>query len=401
MPLTDTEVRRAKPAERPYKLADERGMYLLISPNGSKLWRWKYRWDGAEKTMAFGAYPDVTLAGARDALDHARKLKATGIDPMAERKAEKVARTQSLENSFEAVARRWWEQWKGARSSRHADYVLRRLEADVFPAIGARPVAEIQALEVVRMMKAIETRGAVDIARRALQTTSQIFRFGVAHGLAARNPAADVRPGDLLAPRKKENYARLDAREFPELLRAIDAYPGAPGTRLAMKLMALTFVRTKELIEARWCEFDLHARRWDIPAERMKMKTPHIVPLSEQAVEVLRTLKLVSGERELLFPGERDHRKSMSNNTILAALERMGYKGRMTGHGFRGVASTVLHELGFEHAHIELQLAHQERNQVSASYNHATYLQQRAKMMQVWADHLDTLRAGNVVSLRA
>ncbi len=197
-----------------------------------------------------------------------------------------------------------------------------------------------------------------------------------------------VKPGDVLASRKKENYARLDAKELPELMRKIEGYRGAPTTRLAIKLMALTFVRTSELIGARWAEFDLVAKRWDIPASRMKMRTPHVVPLSDQAVEILRTLQLLTGERELLFPGERDHSKPMSNNTILQALKRMGYQGRMTGHGFRGIASTLLHELGFEHAHIEIQLAHQERNAVSASYNHATYLQSRSIMMQSWGDYL-------------
>ena len=210
----------------------------------------------------------------------------------------------------------------------------------------------------------------------------------------ARNPASDIKPSDVLASRKAGNYARISAKELPELLRHIDGYAGAAVTRLAMKLMALTFVRTSELIGARWAEFDLEARRWDIPASRMKMKTPHIVPLSTQAVNVLQTLQLVSGRASLLFPGERDHEKSMSNNTILGALDRMGYKGRMTGHGFRGVASTILHERGFEHAHIELQLAHMERNEVSAAYNYATYLEPRGKMMQWWADYLGNLMRG-------
>ena len=235
----------------------------------------------------------------------------------------------------------------------------------------------------------------MDIAKRALQTTGQVFRYAIAHGLATRNPAADIKPGDVLGTRKKENYARLDAKELPELLRKIEAYQGTPTTRLAIKLMALTFVRTSELIGARWAEFDLDAKRWDIPAQRMKMKTPHVVPLSTQAVEVLRTLQLLTGGRELLFPGERDHAKPMSNNTILMALARMGYKHRMTGHGFRGIASTLLHEMGFEHAHIEIQLTHQERNAVSASYNHATYLTQRAVMMQNWGDYLTNCTKSN------
>jgi integrase len=274
---------------------------------------------------------------------------------------------------------------------------MRRLKADVFPAIGARPVSEIQAQELVAMVQAVSKRGALDIAKRALQTSGQVFRYAVAHGLAQRNPAADIKPSDVLASRKAGNYARISAKELPELLRHIEGYAGSAVTRLAMKLMAMTFVRTSELINARWSEFDLEARRWDIPAVRMKMKTPHIVPLSTQAVSVLQTLQLVSGRGKLLFPGERDHEKSMSNNTILGALDRMGYKGRMTGHGFRGVASTLLHEMGFDHAHIELQLAHQERDEVSAAYNHATYLKQRANMMQDWSDYLDSCTTGKVL----
>lgn len=388
MPLTDTEIRKAKPAAKPLKLTDGKGLYLLVNPTGSKLWRWKYRFNGKEKLMTLGAYPELSLAQARMRHEDERRLLLAGTDPMAKRKSDKHARQLVADNSFATVAALWWASWKTARSGRHAEYVLRRLNDDVFPAIGARPVAEIEAPELVRMLKVIESRGALDIAKRALQTTGQVFRYAIAHGLATRNPAADIKPGDVLASRKRENYARLDAKELPELLRRMDAYQGTPTTRLAMKLMAMTFVRTYELIGARWEEFDLKAGRWDIPAGRMKMKTPHVVPLSAQAVEVLRTLALLTGERALLFPGERDHEKCMSNNTILKALERMGYKYRMTGHGFRGIASTLLHEMGFEHAHIEIQLAHQERNAVSASYNHATYLPQRSNMMQSWSDYL-------------
>lgn len=227
-----------------------------------------------------------------------------------------------------------------------------------------------------------------------------MFRYAIAHGLAERNPAADIKPSDVLPSRHKQHMARIDGKELPELMRRIDAYQGTFTTRMAMKLMAMTFVRTTELIGARWDEFDLDGMRWDIPASRMKMKTPHIVPMSTQAVSVLKTLRLVTGHSPMLFPGERDHEKSMSNNTILKALGRMGYKSRMTGHGFRGVASTLLHEMGFEHAHIELQLAHQERNEVSAAYNHATYVKQRAAMMQHRSDYLDTCVMGKVLPFK-
>lgn len=396
MALTDIAIKSSKARESAFKLTDGRGLQLHVTPLGSKLWRWAYRFDGKQKLMALGVYPDVSLAQARDKADLARKLLATGVDPMAARKSDKIARRLAVEDTFTAVAKKWWESWKAARSDSHTVYVWRRLEADVFPAIGLRPIAEIEAPELVAMMKAIEKRGALDIAKRALQTCSQIFRYAIAHGVAKRNPAVEIRPSDVLASRKKQNYARLDSKELPELLRKIEVYNGSTVTRVAIKLMSMTFVRTSELIGARWDEFDLDGGRWDIPASRMKMKTPHVVPLSTQAVTLLRSLHTLTGRSPLLFPGERDHQKSMSNNTILGALDRMGYAGRMTGHGFRGIASTLLHEQGWPHEHIELQLAHQERNQVSATYNHAMYLQPRAKMMQAWSNFLDACLVGNV-----
>jgi len=398
--LTVTAITKAKPAEKQYRLADERGLVLIVRPNGSKLWQLRYRHEGKEKTASLGQYPDVTLSDARAKREDLRKLVAAGSDPVAVKREQKEERAAQTENTFEAVAREWLEMWSPLKSPRHADYVTRRLVADVFPAIGGRPIVDIEAPELVKMAKAIETRGATDIAKRSLQTVAQVFRHAIAHGKARRNPATDIKITDILKPTQSTNYARVDARELPLLLRKIEAYQGTPTTRLAVKLMALTFVRTGELIGARWSEFDLEAARWDIPATRMKMRTPHVVPLSPQTLDVLRTLQTVTGERELLFPGERDRAKSMSNNTILKALERMGYKGKMTGHGFRGIASTVLHEQGYDHAHIELQLAHTERNEVSAAYNHALYLPQRAAMMAWWGDYLEGLTRGNVLPLR-
>lgn len=404
MPLTDTACRTAKcPADKPRaRFADSLGLYLEVLPAGGKYWRLKYRFGGKEKRLGLGVYPAVSLAEARKGRDKARALLGEGKDPSATRQEAKASRAAAAGSSFEAVARAWHAQWRAARTDHHADYVLRRLEADVFPKLGALPIADVTAPKLVAMAKRIEARGALDIAKRALQTCGQILRYAVAHGFIERNPGADVKPGDVLTSRKKSNYARLDAKELPELLRKMQAYDGSPYTRFALQLIALTFVRTSELIEATWDEFDLDTAEWRIPAERMKMRTPHIVPLSSQAVDALRCLAELRSLSTRVFPGERDHDKPMSNNTILKALERMGYKHRMTGHGFRGVASTVLHEHGFEHAHIELQLAHQERNQVSASYNWATYLPERRKMMQWWADHLDALRKGaKVLSLQA
>ncbi|MGG4606301.1 tyrosine-type recombinase/integrase [Paenalcaligenes sp. Me131] len=402
MSLTDLAIRNAKPSSRLQKISDGRGLQLHITTTGSKLWRLAYRFDGKQKLMALGIYPDISLAQARQATDEARKLLAVGVDPMEQRKADRQDQKRTVENTFETIARKWWAHWSPMRSPRHAEYVIRRLETDVFPVIGERPVDEILAPEIVQMVKTIEGRGALDIAKRSLQTCGQIFRYAIAHGFATRNPATDIRPSDVLVSRRKQNYARLDAKELPELLRHIEVYQGSSVTRMAMKLMAMTFVRTSELIGARWEEFDLQNARWDIPSERMKMRTPHIVLLSRQTVQLLQNLHTLTGHRELLFPGERNPKTPMSNNTILKALERMGYKGRMTGHGFRGIASTVLHEEGWPHEHIELQLAHQERDNTSAAYNHALYLKPRAEMMQWWSDYLEQCVAkGSVMKLTA
>jgi len=401
MALTDSEIRRAKPDESFYKLFDGGGLHLLISPAGGKLWRWKYRFHGTEKQLALGSYPTRTLAEARELRDLARKQVAQGIDPMAERKAQKTAVVVATEHTFEKIAEKWLEHWKGNKSARHVATTQNRLKLNVYPVLGARPIAEIEPMELVELAKGIEARGASDMAKRILQIVGMVLRYSVAHGYSRRNPASEIRPADILKPTRKVNMARIDAKELPSLLRAIELYEGRQLTRLAMKLMALTFVRTSELIGARWEEFDFEANRWNIPAERMKMNTPHIVPLAAQTLEVLNLLRNLSEQYELVFPGEQNQRKPMSNMTILKALERMGYKGRMTGHGFRGLASTVLHEQGYNHEHIELQLAHAPRNAVSAAYNHAQYLEPRAKMMQDWANFLErTQRGGQVLPFR-
>jgi len=382
--LSDALIRSAKRTTRPRKLSDTGGLHLLVATNGGRYWRFSYRFRGKQKTLALGVYPDVGLAKARARHREARELLADGIDPGTERRA--AAKT------FETAAREWHARWRTNRHPRHAYYVLKRLEADVFPEIGSLPLSEIPASAFRNAVQKIERRGAVDIAKRVLQTCGQIMRYGLANDFITHNPVAGVKPSDVLKPHKRRNYPRVDARELPALLRAIDGYVGGEHTRLALELMALTFVRTSELIGARWSEFDTKAARWNIPAERMKMRTPHIVPLSRQALEVLEKLQQISFGRELVFPGDVNPAKPMSNNTLLFALYRLGYRGRMTGHGFRGVASTILHEQGRPHEHIELQLAHQERNAISAAYNHALYLKPRAEMMQAWADQLDALR---------
>ena len=399
MPLTNIQVSRAKPKSKAYRISDSGGLYVWMTPSGGKLWRWSYRFEGKEKLMSFGRFPDVSLATARERHSDARRLLATGTDPMARRKADRTAEQVSNENSFASVSARWLEHWKDGKSSRHVDQTKRRIAANILPSLGALPTSEIEAPDVVAMVRAIEARGARDIAKRALETTGQIFRYALAHGYATRNPATEIRPRDVLKATKKTNYARIDTRELPHLLRQIEIYPGTHVTRLAIKLLALTFVRTGELIGAKWDEFDIPAARWNIPGERMKMRTAHIVPLSRQALEVLAALHGLTGDSSFLFPGDRNRTRPMSNNTILKGLERMGYKGKMTGHGFRGLASTILHEKDYAHDHIELQLAHAPRNAVSAAYNHALHLKGRTRMMQDWADFLELTQRGAKVLL--
>jgi integrase len=358
------------------------------------MWRWSYRHLGKQKLMTLGQYPDVSLALARDRHLDARRLLATDVDPMADRKAKKTAEQVASENSFDSVAAKWMEHWQVGKSRRHVETTKLRLNGNILPRLGPRPVSEIEAPEIVAMAKSIDARNAGDVARRALQTTGQIFRYAIANGYAKRNPVSDIPPRDILKATHITNFARVDAKELPTLLRKIETYQGTHLTRLAIKLMALTFVRTSELISAPWSEFDLEAARWDIPKERMKMNKPHIVPLSRQSVEILRTLRDLSGYSKWVFPGARSDKHTMSNNTILKGLERMGYKGRMTGHGFRGLASTILHERGYNSDHIEVQLAHLPRNTVSAAYNHAIYLKPRTQMLQEWADYLDQIQRG-------
>jgi integrase len=392
MKLTDSIIKAAKPAAKAFPLADGAGLVLLVQPTGAKWWRVRYRYLGAAKMLSIGVYPEVTLKAARERCAEIKAQIAANIDPSIAKQEKIIASKLAAINSFESVALEWWAQWRGAHTSLHANRVLSRLKADLFPAIGSRPIQDITAPMLLAVAKKIQGRGAINIAQRSLATSGQIFRYAVAHGYAERSPAADIKPTEALITTVKVNHARLDESELPALLLSMASYDGQPLTRYALELMALTFVRTSELIGARWDEFDLAARQWKIPAERMKMRTPHIVALSTQTLALLERLQLLTGNNPLLFPSERGNGQSMSNNTILYALYRMGYHGRMTGHGFRGMASTILHEQDFPHEHIELQLAHSERNKVSAAYNHAKYLKPRALMMQAWADYLDSQR---------
>jgi len=386
--LTDTEVRRARPADKMYRMSDGHGLYLQVQPNGTKLWHYGFRFEGRQRLLSIGRYPWVTLATAREAHMEARRKLAAGINPAAEKQAQ---RRTAQGTTFADVSALWLTHWKVDKAPRYVKQMEARFNGDILPAIGSKPIKEIEVPELVAVSKAIEARGAHELARRALETIGQVFRYAIANGMATRNPATDVRPADVLMPVKVKNHSRVGAKELPALCQAIEGYSGAL-TSLAMRLLAYTFVRTSELVGARWEEFTLNGDnpRWDIPAERMKMDTPHIVPLAHQAVDILRILHKLTGRGEYVFPGT-GKAKHMSNGTILLALERMGYRGIMTGHGFRGTASTLLHEAGFDERFIEAQLAHQRRNKTAAAYNHAAYLAQRTDMMQAWADIWDTL----------
>ncbi len=385
--LTDTLIRKAKAPAKPTKLADERGLYLLLTPAGGRLWRFKFRYAGKEKLLAIGGYPDVSLAHAREARDEARKILAQGVDPSAKRQKDKRDKARAHANDFEALAREWLANVKPKWSAvYHAD-TLTRFESYVFPDIGHRPVGEVVAPELLVVLRKIEARGTVETAHKVARACGQVFRYGVVTGRCDRNPAADLR-GALKARPKPKHMAALPASELPDFLRKIDGYDGELQTKLALRLLALTFVRTNELRSATWAEIDLDKAEWTIPGERMKTKAPHHVPLSRQAVEAFRTLQEMNGKWPWVFVG-RAPTKPMSKNTALFALYRLGYHSRMTGHGFRAMASTALNEMGYRPDVIERQLAHVEKNAVRAAYHRSQYLEERKTMMQAWADLLD------------
>ncbi len=367
-------------------------MYLLIKPDGSKYWRLKYRLAGKEKLLALGVYPEISLAEARDKRTEARKSINLGQDPLVLK--QENARNLKLDhkNSFESIAREWLDHQKNIWTPRHSLYVTRRLESDIFPKLGGRPITQISAPELLDVLRIIESRGALDIAHRAHQTCGQIFRYAIATGCAQRDITQDLR--GALKPKKTKNHAYLKAQEIPEFLRKLKEYDGEKLTQFALRLLILTFVRTNELRGALWSEFNFEDREWRIPAERMKMRQTHIVPLSEQALKVLEEIKTLEIPSPFLFPNARNYHKPMSENTVLYALYRMGYHSRATGHGFRATASTILNEKGFRADVIERQLAHGERNAVRASYNHAEYLPERREMMTWWGNYLDEIRSG-------
>jgi len=398
MMLTNKTIDNAKPREKLYRIFDGHGLYIEVTPKGGKYWRLKFRFANKEKRLALGVYPQISLAEARERREVARKQLANGLDPSSAKHDRKKRLELDAANSFEAVAREWHthnlEKW----TPNYAADILHRLEMDIFPAIGKRPIADISPLLMLDTLRKIEQRGAHEMSRRAMQYCGQIFRYGIVTGRAERNPTADLK--GALKPVKHGHFAALEAKDLPEFLHALESNEARLfiQTRLAIRLMMLTFVRTGELIKAKWDEFNPESGQWEIPAARMKMRRAHLVPLSKQAIAVLTELQKLSGNRDYVFASVAKPRQHMSNNTILKALERLGYKGRMTGHGFRALAmSTIKENLGYRHEVVDRQLAHAHSNKVDAAYDRAQFLPERRKMMQEWADYLDAAASNGKV----
>lgn len=404
MPLTAISIRNARPGSTAKRIYDTGGLYLEVAPAGGRWWRFAYRFGGKRKLISLGTYPDTSLVAARERRDEARRLLASGVDPSAHRKAAKREALVRDANSFEAVAREWYEKQARRWSGIHASNVLHRLEAYLFPDLGIRPISEIEPPELLAAVRKLEERGVHDVAHRTLGTAGQVFCYAVSAGRCARDPSRDIR--NALTRHVGANQAAIKPEEMPALLHAIDRYADQGGiggerqTALGLRLLCLTFVRTNELIRAGWDEIrglDGAAPTWEVPAERMKMRQAHIVPLSKQAVAILKELRGMTGDSRYILPG-RNPDKPISNNTLLFALYRMGYKGRMTGHGFRAVASSALNEAGFRPDVIERQLAHKQPNKVRAAYDRAEHLPERRTMMQQWADMVDAYARGEDVA---
>ncbi|NBX85928.1 MAG: DUF4102 domain-containing protein [Proteobacteria bacterium] len=394
MVLTVTEIKNVKPSTKPKKLYDANGLYLEVAPSGGKWWRFKYMYVGKERRISLGTYPDISLADARERRNAARKLVANGIDPSEAKKAEKVA--QAGTDSFEAVAREWHAKNLHTWADKHGVAILARLQQNIFPWLGKKPINQISAPNLLTVLRRMEDRGALETAHRIRATCGQIFRYGIATGRCERDPAQDLR--GAIAPPEKTHFATItDPQKIGGLLRAIEVYEGSHIVRCALKLAPMLFVRPGELRHAEWSEIDVEKAEWRIPAQKMKMRVQHIVPLCTQALAVLEELRGLTGHgaaAKYLFPSIRTLSRPMSDNTLLAALRRMNYpKDMLVTHGFRAMASTLLNEQGWNRDAIERQLAHGEKNKIRAAYNHAEYLPERRRMMQAWGDYLDELKS--------
>lgn len=394
VPLTDMKVQKAKSNDKPVTLFDGSGLFLLVTPSGGKLWRFKYRYNGKPKLLALGSYPEISLLDARKRRDEARSQIAHGIDPGAVRKAQKQTKIEEIE-TFEIIAREWRENFKSKWQEEYADKIMRRLELNVFPLIGLKPIKDIKAPELLAVLRRVESRDALELAHRIRNLCDQIFRYAVATGRTERNPASDLK-GALSPVKEKHRAAITDPKRVGELLRAIESYQGTFVVQCALKFAPLVFVRPGELRHAEWSEINFENAEWNIPAIKMKMKEAHLVPLSRQAIEILRKLHTLTGSERYVFPSERSSQRPMSENAILVALRIMGYpKEEMSGHGFRAMARTILDEvLQIRPDFIEHQLAHAVRDPNGRAYNRTAHLNERRKMMQKWADYLDDIKQG-------
>ncbi|EBQ8818774.1 tyrosine-type recombinase/integrase [Salmonella enterica subsp. enterica] len=394
MLLTDLEIRRAKPGDKAYTKNDGNGLSLLIEPNGSKGWRFRYRFDGKPKMLSLGTYPTITLTEARQKRDEAKKLIVAGINPSNVRKEEKLAKQGRTGNTFELITREWYEKRVDRWSESYAEEMMSTFETDVFPFIGHRPIADIKPMELLAVLSKLDERGATEKLRKVRQRCGEVWRYAIVTGRAEYNPAPDL--VSAFAPHKKEHYAFLNDDELPDFFRALNAYSGSLVVKLAMRLQVLTGLRPGELRQGEWAEIDFGKKLWEVPLTRMKKRRPHCVPLSDQAICILEQLKPITGKYQFIFPGRIHHNKPMSEMAMTVLIRRIGYAGRVTGHGFRHTMSTILHEKGFNTAWIETQLAHVDKNSIRGTYNHAQYLDGRRKMLQWYADYLDEL-AGKVV----
>lgn len=388
------QIRRAKPEAKAYTLGDGQGLSLLIEPNGSKSWRFRYRYAGKPKMISLGVYPTITLADARSRRDDARKLVAEGKNPSEVRKEQKIALQTESESAFEKIATEWHQMKSAKWSAGYASDIMEAFQNDIFPYVGTRPIGEIKPLELLNVLRKIEKRGALEKMRKVRQRCSEVFRYAIATGRAEFNPAADL--SSALEVHQSNHFPFLKADELPDFLRALDSYTGSRLVQIATKLLMITGVRTIELRAALWSEFDLDNAIWEIPAERMKMRRSHLVPLSTQALDLLNELKMMTGNYRYVFPGRNDPNKPMSEASINQVIKRIGYGGKVTGHGFRHTMSTILHDQNYNSAWIEIQLAHIDKNYIRGTYNHANYISQRKEMMQVYANMILNLNEGHL-----
>ncbi|MDC9588374.1 tyrosine-type recombinase/integrase [Xenorhabdus sp. XENO-10] len=395
MKLTARQVETVKPQNKDFKLSDGGGLYLLVKTTGSKYWRLKYRIAGKEKLLAIGTFPLITLAEARRKRDEAKKLIAEGIDPNQDKKQKKLAAQGEISNTFESIAREWYEGRKDRWSVGYREDMMDAFEKDVFPYIGHRPIAEIKPLELLDLLSIMEKRGVTDKLKKVRQRCGEVWTYAIITGRAEYNPAPDL--ASAFIPHQREHYAHLSVDELPEFLRSIDKYMGSQIVRTSLRMLILTGVRPGELRKAEWSEINLDKAVWTIPAEKMKMRRTHVVPLSEQVIDLLKQIQPISGSYQYVFPSRTDYRKHISDMAINTMIRRMGYSGRATGHGFRHTMSTILHDQDFNTAWVEKQLAHVDKNSIRGTYNHAQYLDGRREMLQWYADYMEMLEQGENV----